>query len=159
MVTVKVRKKGLTKSRIYKTRALLDSGSNRSFCTEQLTKTLKIEGQTVNCTMETLSGEDEYPTTEVDLEVVGMGMRWSQALSLHKVLVKNKLPEALDTAMATGNDIARWEHLQGIDAPIDVNACDSVEILIGLDTPQAMLPLEIKAGRDGEAFAIRPRLG
>ena len=150
MVMIKVRKRGLTKSKIYKTRALLDSGSNRSFCTEQLIQTLEIEGQPVNCAMETLSGEDEYLTTETDLEVVGTGMRWSQALTLYKVLVKDKLPEALGSAMATDNDIARWKHLRGIEAPKDSNACKPVEILIGLDTPQALLPLEVRSGKGEE---------
>lgn len=95
MVAVKVRGKSHADNMEYKTRALLDSGSNRSFCTEQLLQTLGLEGQPVK------SGEDDCLTTETDLEIVGTGMRWSQTLTSHKVIVKRTFPDAWSTAMAT----------------------------------------------------------
>ena len=56
-------------------------------------------------------------------------------------------------------DTKTWKHLQGIKVPANDNYCRSVELLIGLDTPQALEPLEIRTGCDGSPFAVRTRLG
>ena len=144
--------------KVYCTRALLDSGSNRSFCTERLTQTLEIKGESVAITLDTLNGEDEGLTTEVDLEVTGKGMKWSRAVTLYNVIVKKRLPAALSTAVATKHDTRTWKHLQGI-VPHRENEGVTIELLVGLDTPQALEPLEVRAGCDGAPFAVRTRLG
>ena len=95
----------------YVTRALLDSGSNRSFCTERLRHLLGIDGKQIEITIDTLNGEYESLTHEVDLKIIGKGMKWSRSLTLNNVIVKDTLPVALSTAVATEMDTKTWKHL------------------------------------------------
>lgn len=144
----------------HRTRALLDSGSNRSFCTERLQMLVGAEGRPIDITLDTLCGEESGPTKEVDLEVKGVGMRkWSRALALHRVLVRPDFPTALKDAVTSRKDIEPWEHLQRIKLPPDTDTGITTELLIGLDNPQALEPLETRRGSDGAPFAVRTQLG
>lgn len=133
--------------RTYHTRALLDSGSNRSFCTERLAQTLEVEGSYVTLTWDNIDGENSGVVREVNLQVRGVGMKWSRALYLYKVIVKRDLPLSLSAAAAMKQDITTWSHLQGIEGPSTRGHDKRVELLIGLDYPEASEPLEVRRGR------------
>eukprot|EP00057_Strongylocentrotus_purpuratus_P015297 XP_011669771.1 PREDICTED: uncharacterized protein LOC580205 [Strongylocentrotus purpuratus] len=59
--------------------------------------------------------------------------------------------------MAREEDISKYQHLCGIDLP--VTGKNQVTILIGQDVPEALMPLEIKAGKPGEVYAVKTILG
>jgi len=158
-VAVKVRGRGDKGNKVCNTLAFLDYGSNSSFCTKRLTGALEIQGRANALSLETLSGEERQSTTVVDLEVVGSSSRWSQAILLEEVFVRRELPKSLSSAMATGEDIRRWQHFRGIEVTKGRNERGPVDILIGVDAPDALRPLEVRAGGDGEPFAVRTRLG
>jgi len=69
--------------------------------------------------------------------------------------VKN-LP--ISTRKAADNvDIRRFRYLDGIDlAPVN---SDEVRLLIGTDTPEAHIPIEVRSGDIDQPYAIRSRLG
>ena len=141
-------------SKVCRTRALLDSGSNRSFCTEQLKLRLNANGVPTDVILDTLGGQDRRSTSEVDLEVKGACMKWSRALNMHRVIVRPKLPEALNEAVTTREDVRSWNHLKSLDIPSSLGKDDSVELLVGLDNPQAFKPLEVRTASDGAPFAV-----
>ena len=77
---------------------------------------------------------------------------------IHAAYVKDKLPVSLQN-MATAEDMQQWHHLRDIEIPVvDVN---SVSMLIGQDTPEALVPLEIRSGIPGSGapYAIKTVLG
>ncbi|XP_045122646.1 uncharacterized protein LOC123511097 [Portunus trituberculatus] len=98
----------------------------------------------------------EVTTEELNLKLTGIGTRRNRSIFLCKVLIVPSLPSSLKGSIAKNRDIVRWPHLQDIP-PTCIPG--GVDLLIGLDTPQALLPLEIRAGGDGEPFATRTLLG
>ena len=59
--------------------------------------------------------------------------------------------------IATMDDLNAWPHLQGINLP-SAHASE-VELLIGQDSPQSMVPQTIIAGKNDEPYAVRTNLG
>lgn len=55
--------------------------------------------------------------------------------------------------MAAEADITRSPHLQGLNLPVVSRS--QVTLLIGQDVPEVLIPLEVKAGRPGEIYAVR----
>ncbi|XP_042243373.1 uncharacterized protein LOC121880282 [Homarus americanus] len=68
-----------------------------------------------------------------------------------------KFPTTLHNSVANTSDISRSTHLRGVELP-ELQS-NNIEILIGQDVPQALVPLEVRAGRNGMPFAIKTRLG
>jgi hypothetical protein len=150
---VKVRAVGGNKT--ITTYALLDNGSTHSFCSDGLLSLLGVEGRKETVILTTLEKEDSSFTSQVtSLEVMGMGRM--QPLKLPSVYSKSKLPIHADN-IASQEDIDHWPHLTGINIPM----CDvpDVMILIGVDCPEALLPLDVIRGRPGEPYAVRTALG
>ena len=139
------------------TGAILDTGSDRSYCTSGLAEQLQAKGKPVSLTINTITSEsEEMATEEVTLTVTNVGMRKSRSITIPKVLVVAKLPSALQTAVVEPHEVASWNHLRTValqHPPKEVN------VLIGLDAPEALTPLETRTGRSGEPFAVRTRLG
>lgn len=74
----------------YRTRALLDSGSDGSFCPERVTRTLGIKGDQVVLKLDTLNGESYDVVTKLILKFKGVSIKWSWALSILMVSVRKK---------------------------------------------------------------------
>ncbi|KAG7155343.1 hypothetical protein Hamer_G024366 [Homarus americanus] len=107
--------------------------------------------------MGTLAQEMILESAEVDLEVVGAGKKRGRTILMPKVLIIQNFPTTLYNSVANTSDISRWTHLRGVELP-ELQS-NSIEILIGQDVPQALVPLEVRAGMDGMKFAIKTRLG
>jgi len=56
----------------------------------------------------------------------------------------------LDTVRTT--DFTQWSHLSGI-AFCDVSV-SQVSLLLGQDVPEALTPLEVSKGNDGDPYAV-----
>ncbi|KAG7169525.1 putative peptidase (DUF1758)-containing protein 1, partial [Homarus americanus] len=155
--SVKIRGKDSHQRNHIRTLALLDLGSDRSYCTKDLAQKLRVKGTPTLVTMGTLAQEMILESAEVDLEVVGAGLKRGRTILIPKVLIKQNFPITLHNSVANTSDISRWIHLRGVELPELQSS--SIEILIGQDVPQALVPLEVRAGRDGMPFAIKTRLG
>ncbi|MPC32962.1 hypothetical protein E2C01_026300 [Portunus trituberculatus] len=139
------------------TGALLDSGSDRSYCTRDLANQLHAKGKLITLSIGTITDEGKEVTTEeLNLKLTGIGTRRNRFISLCRILIVPSLPSSLKGSIARNGDIFRWPHLQDIP-PTCIPG--GVDLLIGLDTSQALLPLEIKAGGDGEPFTTHNLLG
>ena len=54
-------------------------------------------------------------------------------------------------------DLKSWKHFKGIHIP-EIE-CTEVHLIIGNDVPQALIPMEVRAGNAGEPYAVRTICG
>ncbi|XP_045104393.1 uncharacterized protein LOC123499927 [Portunus trituberculatus] len=100
--------------------------------------------------------DTQLNTEQLDLMVTSTGMRKSRTVLIPQVIVVTEFPSSLKGSVARSSDMEVWSHLRDI---AQFHAPKEVELLIGLDIPQALVPLEVRSGKDGEPFATRTLLG
>lgn len=153
MVPVKIRVKGT--DRYVTTYAALDSHSTAAFMSEKLLKQLNIEGRDKEIFLTTMDKSDNKIQTKVvqDLEVFDMDLNHRIRIPVAysrptlPILVKDKFPI---------EQLKNWPHL--FEIPIS-NVEAEVGLLLGVNTPDAVIPLEVIHGNEGEPYAIRTKLG
>ena len=138
------------------TYALLDTGSQRSFCDQKLADALGADGpakQIPLCTLSSASRSDTVFCREIDLNVCGLDVN-RNAVKLSKVLTISEIPLR---AKAVPKRMDRFPHLEGIT--MSELADKKVGLLIGLDAFTVFRPLETRFGPSGTPDAIRTILG
>jgi hypothetical protein len=128
--------------------ALLDTGSNTTFCTRRLVNALGKCGSSTTYSVKTISSKDVRKTQLVELEITSR--LCSTKMKLENVYVVDDIP--VDNPVV---DDLVCSHLQ--DLPIVVNG--SVDLLVGLDHAEALIPLEVRKGKTGDPFAVRTVFG
>ena len=131
--------------------ALLDPGSNRTFCSQDLTRRLGIQGQDTSVSLSTLNSEDTISAQKVSLEVKGTPK--SRPLYISDVIAIPHFPTLSVPSQAA---VEQWGHLGDIQYG---NDCGDVSLLIGQDNPHVLRPLEVRHGKDYEPYAVRTALG
>ena len=141
-----------------KTNALLDPGSNRSFCSMELVKMLSVQGTPQSLSLDTLNKVSQVHTLVVSLDISGtIGKTHAmKSFCLPKVNALREFPTLRDSC-ATHEDLKMFKHLKDIPVP-RVHKGD-VTIRIGQDAPHVLAPLEMRHGMDGEPYAVRTCLG
>lgn len=130
------------------TGALLDSGSTASFCSKRLVEQLQLKGLSSSLALSTLNGKSEQKTELVDLNLVSED--GSKSLWLKNVMAVEQIP------VQTGPiNVDSYPHLS--DLPLHQG--QGVDVLIGQDNAEALLPLEVRKGERGEPFAVKTLLG
>ena len=81
----------------------------------------------------------------------------SNTVHLQIVCILNELPIHTDN-IATTADMSKWPYLEDISLP-SLDAMDEVGLLIGQDTPAALMPLEVRHSEIGGPYATRTILG
>ena len=137
------------------TYALLDNGSNLTWCHERLLRILGLQGWAETMSLTTLDKEhSRTPTKVISLEVTdpdGEGR-----LLLGQVYTRDSLP--IDPRnMVTTDETAKWSHLKGL--PLHHAPADEVILLIGQDYLDALVPLATVPREKGEPYAVKTRLG
>ena len=152
IVPVKVKVKGSSKKVL--TYAFLDSGSNTSFCTEDLLRKLGAEGKKTSLSLTTMQTSNQsIECSLVNLEVSDLSEQ--NLIELPMVYSTPSLPISNDT-VGTQEDVNRWPHLKGIE----MQSIESeVGLLIGSDAPQVLQPKEFRESKDGGPFATRTIFG
>ena len=155
IVAVWVRGKG--QDAYIRTHALLDPGSNRTFCSMELAEKLNITGNETMLSLETLDAVQDSKAVELALEVTGTtGKRNTRRIvQLPRVFGIRRFP-ALKNSRVLPSEVELWSHMK--DIPIAQDG-DRVSILIGQDVPQALVPLEVRRGEENEPYAMRTALG
>ncbi|XP_033121563.1 uncharacterized protein LOC117120646, partial [Anneissia japonica] len=136
-----------------RTLALLDNGSDSSLCSEALRRKLGVAGQKVRYTATTVNGNEDKVGFSFDVKV--SGTQEMKELSL-KVLTVESVPAGKDS-IPIREELRSWDHLK--DLPIDVDAGQDVQLLIGADTPEAFWVHEERRGQAKEPYGIRTSLG
>ena len=141
------------------TYALLDSGSQRTFCKRDLASELGAQGPRQILSLQTLSsGSCSHDTVEgelVSLSVQGFDSD-SESFQLEDVFTVESIP-ARAAQMPDKEGLSKLEYLRG--AKYGEISDKSVGLLIGLDTPVAFRQLDSRFGPEGFPSAIKTPLG
>ena len=152
ILPIKVRAEG--GKRVVETYGFLDSGSNTSFCTEELMQQLGIEGNPTTLSLTTMQQHNGHvKSSVVSLEVLDLDE--VNLVELPTVFSTPKMP-VTSSDIPRQKDIEKWQYLKDVKLS-QLNA--NVGLLIGNDVPKALEPQEVKGSRNGGPFAIRTLLG
>ena len=137
----------------YKTHALLDSGSTNSFITSDAVKCLGLSGKTViyrHSTVDTLC----MTTSTKVVNFILYSLDGSKSLTMSNVFVVEEVPYTYSHC----KDLSIYPHLS--DIPISpVHPPAKVDILIGQDNSEALVPLQVFKGNPGDPFAVSTKFG
>ena len=134
--------------------ALIDQCSDATFCTKELSSSLKVKGKSSKLQVNTVSGQSEIKVEEVSLTV--RHRNGSSPIKLNQVLAVDRLPKAAGNAPCQ-EDIGKWPHLKGVEVFQD--PIEQIDLLIGVDNPVVFHVLETRRGKEEEPYAIRYSLG
>ena len=153
IVAVKVKVKGSPRS--VETYALLDNGSNSTFCSASLLKRLRVSGKEMRLKLTTMDSCNDVDSLVVtNLEVTDLDE--NVVISLPEVLSRPSMPVVKDE-IPKQEDVERWPHLQGYVYLAELNS--EVDLLIGANVPEALQPREVVPASDGGPYATRVDLG
>lgn len=135
--------------------ALLDPGSTSSFCTEDLKCRLNATGKRQTLSVSTL----EKANSSMECMVISLqveGKTTGERVDLPRVYTKERI-NVSPHHLAKREDIKKFPHLSDLNIPVAEHV--QVDLLIGQDASQAMIPLEVRRGKPGEIYAVRTMLG
>ena len=131
--------------------ALLDTASSGTFCTRSLVNSLGIQGKKTHFSLSTLSDKNVSNQTET-VELYVASREGTSGLRLRNVLVVDDIPgRTLSLA-----SLSQYSHLRNLQL---VEGNRPIDILIGQDNTEALVPLEVRSGARGEPFASRTLFG
>ena len=133
----------------FQTFALLDTGSSTSFCSRRLVNELKLHGATTSYQLRTLHGSNNSCSEVVSFHV--SSQNGTASLMMHNVLVVDEIPVERCNVHAT----RKYTHLKDLN----FMQASQVDILIGQDNSEALMPIEVRRGAEGSPFAVRTMLG
>ena len=140
-----------------KTYALLDSGSNVSLCQDRLLQMLKARGRTEKMSLTTLEKKNNETTARV-VSLRVSSLDGSEELTIPQVYAQPNLHlSASSSNLVTEAEMQRRPHLK--DLPLHHAEIDDVMLLLGHDSPEALMLITTIPGGKGEPYAVRTRLG
>ena len=133
----------------FQTSALLDTGSSVSFCSKRLMNELKLQSATMSCQLRTVHGTDNCCGTFLNLQVTPPD--GARSLQMNNVLVVDEIP----MARYSPDNISSYPHLKGLN----FTQCTQVDLLVGQDNSEALVPIEVRRGPVGAPFAVLTMMG
>ena len=129
----------LTINRTVEVLALLDNGSTSTFISEWLANELKLTGKMKNYNLSTLSQNQQPIATKV-VSITLDSQAAEQPVTLNNVLV---VPDIPARAVTVDIDLKSLPFLDGLPI-VHHSSGQKAHILIGLDNPGLLMPLEVK---------------
>ena len=137
----------------YKTRALLDSCSTNSFITSDAVTSLGLSSKTVIYKHSTVDTPCMATSTKV-VSFILYSLDGSKSLSMSNVFVVEEVPYTYSPC----RDLSVYPHLS--DIPISpVHPPAKVDLLIGQDNSEALVPLQVLKGNPGDPFSVLTKFG
>ena len=137
----------------YKTHALLDSGSSKSFITSDAVKGLGLSGKTVTYKRSTIDTPCMTTSTKC-VNFILYSLDGSKSLTMSNVFVVEEVPYTYSHC----RDLSIYPHLSDIlISPVHPPA--KVDLLIGQDNSEALVPLQVLKGNPGDPFAVLTKFG
>ena len=137
----------------YKTHALLDSDSTNSFITSDAVTSLGLSSKTVIYTNSTVDTPCMTTSTKV-VNFILYSLDGSKSLTMSNVFVVEEVPYTYSPC----RDLSIYPHLS--DIPISpVHPPAKVDILIGQDNSEALVPLQVLKGNPGDPFSVLTKFG
>ena len=137
----------------YTTHALLDSDSANSFITSEAVKSLGLFSKTViykHSTVDTLC----ITTNTKVVNFILYSLDGTESLTMSNVFVVEEVPYTYSHCW----DLSIYPHLS--DIPISpVHPPAKVDLLIGQDNSEALVPLQVLKGNPGDPFAVLTKFG
>ena len=137
----------------YKTHALLDSGSTNYFITSDAIKCFGLSGKTViyrHSTVDTLC----MTTSTKVVNFILYSLDGSKSLTMSNVFVVEEVPYTYSPC----RDLSMYPHLS--DVPISpVYLPAKVDLLIGQDNSEALVPLQVLKGNPGDPVSVLTKFG
>ena len=137
--------------------ALLDSGLTNTFCTTSLLEKIKSGGRCTHLSLATLQNQGKLETTVHELEVTDP--QGHNQVTLDHMYAMKRIPVSRDCSVQL-KELERWQHLKGLEVTGLPDDAD-VEMLIGQDCPEVLVPLKVTAAEDHESapFATKTLYG
>ena len=137
----------------YKTHALLDYGSTNSFITSDAVKCLALSGKTDIYKCSTVDTKCMTTSTKV-VDFILYSLDGSKSLTMSNVFVVEEVPYTYSSC----RDLSAYPHLS--DIPISpVHPPAKVDLLIGQDNSEALVPLQVLKGNPGDPFGVLTKFG
>ena len=137
----------------YKTHALLDSGSTNSFITSDAVKCFGLSGKTVIYRHSTVNTPCMTTSTKV-VNFILYSLDGTESLTMSNVFVVEEVPYTYSPC----RDLSMYPHLS--DVPISpVYPPAKVDLLIGQDNSEALVPLQVLKGNPGDPFVVFTKFG
>ena len=137
----------------YETHALLDSGSTNSFITSDAVKCLALSGKTDIYKCSTVDTKCMTTSTKV-VDFILYSLDGSKSLTMSNVFVVEEVPYTYSPC----RDLSAYPHLS--DIPISpVHPPAKVDILIGQDNSEALVPLQVLKDNPGDPFSALTKFG
>ena len=137
----------------YKTHALLDSDSTNSFITSDAVTSLGLSSKTVIYTNSTVDTPCMTTSTKV-VNFILYSLDGSKSLTMSNVFVVEEVPYTYSPC----RDLSIYPHLS--DIPISpVHPPAKVDILIGQDYSEALVPLQVLKGNPGDPVSVLTKFG
>ena len=135
--------------------ALLDSGSTNIFVTKQLVQTLELQGKYVQYSMSTLGQSSEVKSNTVSFCLTSV--QDDVKFDVVTPLAVNSIPMRYPGSVI---DIEQYPYLADLDLP-RLSSDVRVDILIGMDNADALMPLEVKCSdkQKRQPYATRTLFG
>ena len=135
------------------TYALLENGSQVTLCDENVCERLNPSSIDTTLNVNTVKSTVKCDCKEVSFVVSSINGK--NCVSVNRAFAVTDLPVSLKGLSEAGM-FKVYPHLRGVDVPrIE---CDSVQLLIGCDVPDAFRVLEKRTGRSHEAIAKLSKL-
>ena len=129
--------------------ALLDTGSNASFCSRHLMNSLKLQGSNTSYQLKTLHGSNTHCSEIVEIQVLSRD--GTASLKMNNVFVVDKIP----VDRCSVGEVSRYPHLKDLT----FEQALQVDLIIGQDNSAALVPIEVRHGHVGTPFAVRTMMG
>ena len=137
----------------YKTHTLLDSDSTNSFITSDAVTSLGLSSKTVIYTNSTVDTPCMTTSTKVASFIL-YSLDGSKSLTMSNVFVVEEVPYTYSPC----RDLSIYPHLS--DVPISpVYPPAKVDLLMGQDNSEALVPLQVLKGNPGDPFGVLTKFG
>ena len=134
------------------TYALLDSGSQRTFCKKELARRLWANGPREVLPIQTLSsGSDSAFIDGMLISLFVRSLGHGKEVELHEVLTLDEIPLRA-TAVPTALEFQEMQHLKGVE--LHELQDKTVGLLIKLNNPSIFRSSESRYGGEGELDAM-----
>lgn len=146
--------KAVKGTKVVTTYAFLDPGSTATFATASLINELNMNGHNTSILLRTMGRESVVNTCIVNgLEISSLD--GENFVQLSEVYSQRLIPVSKEH-IPRQEDVNCWPHLKEVKLPV-IQA--DIGLLIGVNVPQVMEPLEVVKSVDNGPYAVRTLLG
>ena len=137
--------------------ALLDTQSDTTFVSEETVSQLVSSPENVSLKLSTMSGTRVLDSKKYkDLEI--RGLQSETRIHLPTAYSKEQIPMTREH-IPTTETARQWPHLSHlVDKVLPLMNCE-VGLLVGVNCPRALAPMNLAVGKDDEPFGIETALG